>query len=98
MKTVEIVTFKIKVGIDENKVLEAIENMYSRLKKVRGFIDRELTKKGDLWADIVHWESLEDAQDAMDELMKYEECQKFFSMIDGKSVDLNHFEVKKEFN
>jgi len=98
-KVVEFVKFKQVKGTDEAKFLDAADAMMEDVSKSKGFIKRELLKgKDDVWADLVHWETMEDAQNAMKEVMKHKTCQLFFSMIDESSTDMNHFEIKREYN
>ncbi len=98
-KIVEFVKFKQKEGTDEGNFLDASDAMLEDVSKFKGFIKRELLKgKDGFWADLVHWETMEDAQNAMKEVMNHKTCQLFFSMIDESSIDMNHFEIEREYN
>ena len=65
-KVVEICLFKINEGVTEEHLLGASDLFNeSFLAKQKGFISRQFAKDGDTWSDVVLWESMEDAMNAV---------------------------------
>jgi quinol monooxygenase YgiN len=95
---VEIVQFRLSQGRDERAFLAASDAMMADLRKQPGFISRELLKLGGgEWMDIVHWESIEDAEAAEEAVMTIPSCLAFFGMIDQASIRMMHVEQLKEY-
>jgi len=84
----EVVIFKTLPGISKEAFQHAVqETQETFLRKVPGFISRELTQgEGDLWIDIVHWSTPESANLAFDQWMDQASCRKMGEMIDPKSI------------
>ena len=76
---VEIAQFKLASGVtDEEFIKEAEFVQKNFLEKQRGYIDRELLKAKDgQWIDILHWDSMEEAQRAAEVMMKEPTTQGF---------------------
>jgi len=76
---VEIAQFKLASGVtDEEFVKEAEAVQKNFLEKQSGYIDRELLKDRDgQWVDILHWNSMEEAQKAAEIMMKDPATQRF---------------------
>ena len=65
-KVVEICLFKINEGVTEEHFLEASDLLHTGfLSQQQGFISRQFAKDGDTWSDVVLWESMEDAMNAV---------------------------------
>lgn len=89
--TIEIVIFKTKPNFTQKEVTEAANAVNSVVEKFKGYISRKLAvSKDGTWTDIVYWTDLESAEHAAQEVMKSETCQKFFGMIDEKSMTFMH--------
>ena len=63
----ELAQFKTKAGISDADILTASQEAQDGfLAKQEGYISREFSKSTEgEWVDIVHWETMEDAQVAM---------------------------------
>ena len=91
--TLELVQFKTKDGIDEDSFLNASEGIMEDVKKLSGFVSRDLVKGTDrLWFDIVYWNSLSEAQEAAKKFFEHPSCLKYFQFIDESSVNVMHLE------
>jgi hypothetical protein len=95
---VEIVHFKTKAGTNEQEFLKASADMMQELGKLSGFIDRELLKgENDQWIDLVHWENMEYALKATDDVMKLPLCLAYFGFIDDTSFQMMHFTQNQKY-
>ena len=91
--------FKMKVGVSEDEVLAASQEAQDGfLAKQKGYVSRELLKSSEgEWVDIVHWETMEDAQKAMQDFMGHSSTKKFGEVIDPSSIKMLHLEVVKRY-
>ncbi len=97
--TLEVVTFKLQDGIDEVEFMASARGLEHWLKKVGGFINRELSKnEAGLWVDIIHWESLPQALAAAEQIMAAPEGQAFGSAIDPESITMMHVQPVYSFS
>lgn len=102
--TVEWAPFKLAEGVDEATLLAASEALQSEfVSKQSGFIRRELVKvKDNQWADIVYWNSLEEAEQAAKNAANSPVCFKYFELMIGEDPNdpgtgVAHFEVVKTY-
>ncbi|MCL2863025.1 MAG: hypothetical protein FWE54_02910 [Methanimicrococcus sp.] len=101
---VEFVTFKLKKGVSEQQFLEASDELnVNFLALQKGYISRKLIRTGETWADIVLWETMDDAMNAMTEANKRASavpCPKYLDYlfsIEEDSCDLKHLNVVKSY-
>lgn len=95
-KVVEFATFNLKKGVSVSDFLLVSEKFNSGFLSVqKGYISRELLASKDIWADLVVWESMEDAQNAVKEFYKNSLVEEYMSFIEENSGDLLHFSVEK---
>jgi len=90
----ELVSFKVK---DVEKAKELRRVAMEDAKKMRGFINyRAMTNAEDdnHFADLVEWQSLEDAQAAAQQVMNLPSFQAMMSQIDAVE-SMKHFTVDK---
>lgn len=100
MNIVEITQFKLVDGVAEKAFLEDATNVQKGfLEKQVGYAGTRQLLKGDggEWVDIVHWESLKDAQKAQEAAMESETCMPMFSKIDPSSIKMMHLELVKKY-
>jgi hypothetical protein len=91
MKVLEIAIFKLQAGISDAAVLQASEALMPALRRMEGYIKRELVKGDDgEWVDIVHWQSLDAAQRAADTIMSEPSAEAFMQMIDPSTIQMRH--------
>jgi hypothetical protein len=97
----ELVLFKLKEGVDINTFLQASADVSDMLKTdLPGFIDRSLehTQDESMWVDIVRWESMDQALEAMKIVESKQEFQPFVSLIETKDVQMFHLKPAQIVN
>ena len=96
---VEIAQFKLATGVNDEDFLQEAEAVQKNfLEKQSGYIDRELLKDKDGgWTDILHWNSMEEAQKAAEVMMSDPGAQGFMQKIDPSSVKMLHLELIKKY-
>jgi heme-degrading monooxygenase HmoA len=97
---VELAQFKLADGVDEQSFLRAADAVQEDfLRKQDGYIDRELLKGEDnQWLDILHWSSLEEAQQASEAMLQAPSAAGFMQAIDPTSVKMMHLETVKAWD
>ncbi len=91
--TVEVVLFKLKPGVEEAAFVRASDALLPVLRAMSGFVRRELLKGEDgQWIDLVHWNSLAEAQAAAEQVPHLPACHPFLGMIDETSVTMLHLQ------
>jgi hypothetical protein len=98
-ETLEIVRFRLNEGTNSSQFLEAVAQMnQSFLSKQAGFLNRQLAQAEDgIWTDIVHWESLQKAQEAMQIAETMPNLMHFMQMIDATSIRMEHITLQNSF-
>ena len=96
---VEVAQFKLAEGVSEEEFLKEAEAVQKGfLEKQSGYIDRELLKTEDgLWADVLHWKTMKEAQKAAEVMMGNPAAQGFMQKIDPSSVKMLHLEQVKNW-
>ena len=97
---IEITQFKLVDGVTEESFLQDTTNEQKGfLEKQAGYAGTRQLLKGDggEWVDIVHWESLENAQKAQEAAMRSETCMPMFQKIDPSSIKMLHLEQIKSW-
>ncbi len=96
---IELAQFKAKSGVSDGEILAASQEAHDGfLAKQKGYVSRELLKSSEgEWVDIVHWETMEDAQAAMNSFMDHPSTKKFGEVIDPSSIKMMHLELVKKY-
>jgi len=83
-KIVEMAPIKLLPGKTEQDLLRASEKFQQGfVSTLKGFISRELVHvKDNEYADIVHWESMQDAKAVLTQEMNSDACLEFFSLME----------------
>ena len=88
---IEIVQFKLKSGVSESEFLAQVAPTFDWLETVDGYISRELlADEHGNWVDLVHWESMEQAEAAQNEMMSSPELGAAFASIDESTMQISH--------
>jgi len=96
-KAIELVIFKFKSGIDDQKALEVFTALNEILKTYIGFVSRQFAKAtDDTWMDMVYWESIEHAKTAADDIMKNPKAVELFGYMDETKMNFYHFSLAVE--
>ena len=95
----ELVSFETEENINLDKFLEESKHITKEfLEKQKGFVKRTLAKGAEnSWVDLVEWETLKDALDTQTEIIISKECESFFEMIKGNSINMVHVEKIKAY-
>ena len=67
------------------------------LSKKKGFISWKVLLNGDTWADLVTWETMDDAVNAANDDKPDPITEKFCSFLDQESIDMKFFSVEKNY-
>ena len=83
-KVIEIATIKLLAGKTEQDLIKASDKFQQDfVSGLNGFISRELVHfKDNEYADIIHWESIEDAEAVLTQEMSSNACMEFFSLME----------------
>jgi hypothetical protein len=97
---IELAQFTLAKDVaDQEFVREAEHVQHVFLEKQPGYIDRELLKdEAGQWVDVLHWETIAQAQAAAQAMLQEGACQGFISMIDPQSVKMLHLERQKKWD
>jgi hypothetical protein len=99
MTTIEIVQFRLKADVQEADYLTANEAVQADLQQASGYISREMAKGEDgEWLDILHWNSLAEAQRAAEAFPTWPSAQKMAGLIDGDSIKMMHLQQVAKFD
>lgn len=95
---IELVIFQTTEKESEKDFLILSEKLGSLLaESIPGCLKRMLTKDSiqNKWIEIIHWESMESAENAMQLLPEYSDFQKYCACIKEDSISMFHLEEKK---
>ncbi|MDL2232525.1 hypothetical protein LJC63_02960, partial [Ruminococcaceae bacterium OttesenSCG-928-L11] len=94
------VAFKLKKSVSEAAFLP-VSDKFTRefLTRQKGYISRQLLAKGDMWADLVFWETEADHLNAMEASREDPVAAEYMSMLNlsAKGSFYHLFSVKKEY-
>ena len=98
--SVEFVAFKLKKGVTEQDFLPVSDRFNSDfLARQKGYISRKLLTKGEMWADLVIWETADDFQNAMTASKEDPVAGEYLSLLNlsAKGSFFHLFEVEKSY-
>lgn len=91
----EVVEFKLKDGVKMTVFLSEFQKTNVFLSSLPGFIKRHLGQNEQgLWIDVVEWNTMKAAKDALALSMTADAVQGFISMINHETIHMRHFDVK----
>lgn len=76
-------------------VSEKFNKLFLSLQK--GYISRKLLINDELWVDLIIWETMQDAQNAVNEFYKSDTAAEYMSFIEENSGEFRHFSIKKSY-
>ena len=95
---VMFISYKLTKGVSAQDFLLASEKVNNDfMSKQKGYMSWKVLVDGDIWADLLAWETKEDAQNAMAASGANADNQKFFAMLDPESVKMQIFTVEKSY-
>ena len=93
-KTIELVLWRSKNGIDPKAAKQAIINLNNFVKEQPGFLSRSTGISEDgRYLDLVYWTDLQSAQEASEKAMSSEICAPAFETIDEREMTFLHFDI-----
>jgi heme-degrading monooxygenase HmoA len=89
---VEVVLMRAKPHVTKTQVLEAAVGAKNDMDALPGLISRELLYNDEdgQWVDVVYWESMEHAKQAIEIANQKPNILRLFSLLDDSSVQLMH--------
>ena len=95
---VMFISYKLAKSVSSQDFLLASEKVNSEfMSKQKGYISWKVLIDGDIWSDLLIWETKEDAQNAMAVGGANADNQKFFALLDPESVKMQIFTVQKSY-
>lgn len=95
---IEFVSFRLKKGTSVPDFLLVSDKMNIEFLSVqKGYISRKLLAKGEMWADFVIWETMDDALNAAEAFGENDTACEYMSFIDDNSVDMRHLNIEKNY-
>jgi len=96
---VMFVTFKLKEGASVPDFFRASEKVDSEVfSNAKGCVSWKQLYDGETWADLLIWETAEDAKNAMEALETSPSVHEFCCLIDQESVKHHLFSVEKSYS
>ena len=90
--------FKLKKGASVPDFLLAAENLNNRyISKQKGYISWKQLVEGEMWVDLLTWETMEDAQSVLNPSGTNAMAEEFYSFIDQESCKIHLFSVEKSY-
>ncbi len=91
------ITFNLAAGASVPGFLDAAEELNTvYMSKQKGFISWQQLVDGDLWADVITWETMEDAKKMMEPSdTQNAAAEKFYSFINMETCKVNLFSVER---
>lgn len=90
-KIIEVITFKLKKGINKDSFIKTIPATNDFIKKCEGFISRRLScNENGTWLEHVEWENLQYAKAASEEFMKTDSLMPMMQAIDEETIIMGH--------
>jgi len=95
---VMFISFKLVEGASVPDFLlaaEKLNNEYMRTQK--GYISWKQLVDGETWADLLTWETMEDAKKILESGSANALAEKFYSFIDPESCTIQLFSVERSY-
>ena len=94
----EIVTFKTKPGVADDRVLAAADALQRDVEPLEGYLGRRLLKAEDgTWVDTVRWTTMEAAHAAAQLIESKPSAQAFMEITEVESIRMLHAHPVKEY-
>ena len=95
---VMLITYKLAKDVSAQDFLLASEKVKDDfMSKQKGYISWKVLADGDMWADLLIWETKEDAGNAMAAGGANADNQRFFALLDPETVKMKIFNVEKSY-
>ena len=95
-RVVEFASFSLKEGASVSDFLLVSDKFNSAfLSTQKGYISRKLLLRGEMWADSVLWETMEDALEAFNHAAGNAAACEYISFMDKESIKVLHLSVER---
>jgi hypothetical protein len=95
---VEFASFSLKKGVSVSDFLLVSDKFNSVfLSTQKGYISRKLLLGGEMWADSVLWETMEDALKAFNTANENAVACEYLSFMDEESIKVLHLSVERSY-
>jgi len=95
---VEFASFNLKNGVSVSDFLLVSDRFNSEfLSRQKGYVSRKLLLTGEMWADSVLWETMEDALNAFRTADDDTVACEYMSFMDKESVKVLHLSVQRSY-
>jgi hypothetical protein len=92
------ISFNLAEGASVPDFLLASEELNNEyMSKQKGFISWKQLVEGEMWADLLTWETMDDAKKILEPSCTNALAEKFYSFIDQESCKMHLFSVKKSY-
>ncbi len=97
-KAIFYVSFKLKKSTDVNEFLEAAKKLNDEfMSKQKGYISWQQVVDGDTWADIITFETMEDAKRVANPTESNEIANKFYSYLNLNSCKAQLYSIERSY-
>ena len=91
---VKVIEYKLAKGTKEKDFLSASAALMPEIKKLKGFIKRELHKgEHGRWHDVVYWKTRKDADRSEKDIPNLPACMKCIALMDHRTIAVAHFDL-----
>ena len=98
MAAVLFISYKLAKGAEDSQLMSVQEKIIKNfMSKQKGFISWKVLRDGGNWADLLEWETKEDAHNAMAASEQSPDNYELFALLDEKSIVINFFDVLKNY-
>jgi len=95
---VMFITFSLVEGASVPDFLLAAEKLNNEyMSKQKGYISWKQLVDGETWADLITWETMDDAQKVLEEDSPNAAAENFYSFLDMPSCKVQLFSVAKSY-
>ena len=97
-QAVMFISYKPAKGVSSQDLFAALDTVQKEfISKQKGYISWQILRDGELWADVLTWETMEDAERAMAASEENPANHGFFALLDPESVKMQFFTVAKSY-
>ena len=95
---VMFISFKLVEGASVPDFLLASEKLNNEyMSKQKGYISWKQLIDGEIWADLLTWETMDNAEKILESSSTNALAEKFYSFIDPESCKIHLFSVEKSY-
>lgn len=97
-KVVMFISFSLVKGASVSDFLLTSEKLHREfMSKQKGYISWKQLVDGEIWADLLTWETMDDAKNVDEASCTNALSHEYFSYIDQESIKTNLFTVEKSY-